>query len=70
MKRKLILKCGLSVGDIVMLTAAVRDLQLHCDDLAGYAAELQISAQRLSASAVGSHYQFTARCGAVLMWVV
>ena len=26
MKRKLILKCGLSVGDIVMLTAAVRDL--------------------------------------------
>src|SRR5580698_5897624 len=25
-KRKLILKCGLSPGDIVMLTAAVRDL--------------------------------------------
>ena len=26
--RKLILQCGLSVGDIVMLTAAVRDLHL------------------------------------------
>ena len=28
--RKLILKCGLSPGDIVMMTAAVRDLQLCC----------------------------------------
>jgi ADP-heptose:LPS heptosyltransferase len=27
--RKLLLKCGLAMGDIVMLTAAVRDLHLH-----------------------------------------
>lgn len=47
--------------------AAVRDLQLQVDDLAVLPAPLVITATRLTASAAGSNYAFTAHANGALL---